>query len=97
MCPEIVVCDLDVLATAPMELLSSGVGDVLGKYIANADWRLGQIINGEKYCPTCAGMVLDAVSQLIEHADEISRKTPEGIQALIEALIISSRSCRSRA
>lgn len=89
-CPEIVVCDLDVLATAPMELLSSGVGDVLGKYIANADWRLGQIINGEKYCPTCAGMVLDAVSQLIEHADEISRKTPEGIQALIEALIISS-------
>ena len=89
-CPEIVVCDLDVLATAPMELLSSGVGDVLGKYIANADWRLGQIINGEKYCPTCAGMVLDAVAQLIENADEISRKTPAGIQALIEALIISS-------
>lgn len=91
-CPEIVVCDLDVLATAPDGMVSSGVGDVLGKYIANADWLLGKIINGETYCPTCAGMVMDAVSQLIENAEEIRKKTEKGIRILTEALVLSSMS-----
>lgn len=36
-----------------MHLIASGVGDVLGKYIAKADWQLGQVINGEPCCP-CA-------------------------------------------
>lgn len=88
-CPEIIVCDLDVLATAPQAMIASGVGDVLGKYIANADWLLGNIINDEPYCNACASIVMEAAEKLIENAGEIARKTEKGIRILIEALILS--------
>ena len=88
-CPDIIVCDLDVLATAPMHLIASGVGDVLGKYIAKADWQLGEIINGEPCCPVCIGMVTDAVNALVDNVDEIAAKTEKGMRILIEALLLA--------
>lgn len=88
-CPEIIVCDLDVLATAPMCLIASGVGDVLGKYIAKADWQLGQVINGEPCCPVCVEMVTNAVNALVDNVEEIAHKTEKGMRILIEALLLS--------
>ena len=88
-CPEIIVCDIDVLKTAPLSMVCSGVGDVLGKYIAKADWMLGNIINDEPYCPTCGQLVTDAVNKLITHVDEIRAKTDEGIRILTEALLLA--------
>ena len=88
-CPEIIVCDLDVLATAPLCMIASGVGDVLGKYIAKADWQLGQIINGEPCCPVCVEMVTNAVNALVDNVEEIARKTEKGMRILIEALLLA--------
>ena len=88
-CPEIIVCDLDVLATAPIEMVRSGVGDVLGKYIAIADWQIGNIINDEPYCPTCGNIVLAAVKNLLDNVDEINARTEKGMRVLIEGLILS--------
>ncbi len=88
-CPEIIVCDLDVLATAPIEMVRSGVGDVLGKYIAIADWQIGNIINDEPYCPTCGDIVLNAVKNLLDNVDEISARSEKGMRVLIEGLILS--------
>ncbi len=88
-CPEIIVCDLDILRTAPLSMVQSGVGDVLGKYIARADWMIGSIINGEPYCPVCGQIVLDAVNKLMENVGEILKRTEKGIRILIEALLLS--------
>ena len=88
-CPEIIVCDLGVLATAPIEMVRSGVGDVLGKYIAIADWQIGNIINDEPYCHTCGNIVLDAVKKLLDNVDEINARTENGMRVLIEGLILS--------
>ncbi len=88
-CPEIIVCDLDVLRTAPLSMVQSGVGDVLGKYIARADWMIGNIINDEPYCPVCGQIVLDAVEKLIDNAEEIAKRSEKGIRILIEALLLS--------
>ena len=88
-CPEIIVCDLDVLATAPIEMVRSGVGDVLGKYIAIADWQIGNIINDEPYCPTCGSIVLEAVKKLLDNVEEINNRTEKGMRILIEGLILS--------
>ena len=89
LCPEIIVCDLDVLRTAPLPMVLSGLGDVLGKYIAHADWLIGHIVNDEAYCPLCGRIVMDAVDRLLDNVDEIKEKTPEGIKCLIEALLLS--------
>ena len=88
-CPEIIVCDLEVLATAPLSMVQSGVGDVLGKYIAIADWQIGNIINDEDYCPMCGKIVLDAVGRLLENVDEIRSRTEKGMKVLIEGLLLA--------
>ena len=88
-CPEIIVCDLQVLATAPLDMVRSGVGDVLGKYIAIADWQIGSVINDEPYCPTCGEIVLNAVGSLIDNIDEIRNRTEKGMQVLIEGLLLA--------
>lgn len=88
-CPEIIVCDLGVLSTAPLWMIQSGVGDVLGKYIAIADWKIGNIINDEPYCPACGGIVLEAVDKLLANIDAIRNKAEEGMRILIEALLLA--------
>ena len=88
-CPEIIVCDLDILRTAPLNMVCSGVGDVLGKYIAKADWLIGSIINDETYCPTCGQIVTDAVSKLVDNVGEIKKRSEKGIRILIEALLLA--------
>jgi glycerol-1-phosphate dehydrogenase [NAD(P)+] len=88
-CPDIILCDLDILSTAPLHMVQAGVGDVLGKYIAVADWAISSLINGEPYCPVCGEIVLGAVGRLLANIEEIREKTEKGIRILIEALLLS--------
>jgi len=88
-CPEIIVCDTDILRTAPVSMVCSGVGDVLGKYIAKADWMIGSMINGETYCDVCGEIVTGAVEKLLQNVEAIRERTEEGIRILIEALLLS--------
>jgi glycerol-1-phosphate dehydrogenase [NAD(P)+] len=88
-CPEIILCDTDILRTAPQDMICSGVGDVLGKYIARCDWMIGNIINDEPYCPVCGEIVTDAVKKLLDHVDDIRLRTGKGMRVLIEALLLS--------
>jgi glycerol-1-phosphate dehydrogenase [NAD(P)+] len=48
---DVVICDLEVMATAPHELLLSGLGDLLAKFVAHLDWSLSSRITGEHLCP----------------------------------------------
>ena len=88
-CPEIIVCDTEILKTAPLSMVCAGVGDVLGKYIAKCDWIIGQIINDEPYCPVCGEIVTDAITNLLDNVDEIRARTDKGIRILIEALLLA--------
>ena len=88
-CPEIILCDTDILRTAPLSMVCSGVGDVLGKYIAKADWMLGSIINGETYCDVCGEIVTEAIEKLLANIPAIRARSEEGIRVLIEALLLA--------
>ncbi|HPJ02415.1 MAG TPA: sn-glycerol-1-phosphate dehydrogenase [Candidatus Limiplasma sp.] len=88
-CPEIIICDTEILRTAPIDMVCSGVGDVLGKYIAKADWMIGSIINGETYCDLCGEIVTGAIEKLLKNIDAIKNRTEKGIQILIEALLLA--------
>ena len=70
-CPPVIVCDIDILKTAPPEMVNAGVGDVLGKYIARTDWKIGQIINGEVYCDVCGEIITDALTRVLDNLDGI--------------------------
>ena len=88
-CPEIIVCDTRVLRTAPLSMVQCGVGDVLGKYIAKADWKLGAVINDEPYCDVCGEIVTEAIEKLLSNISEIRARSEKGIQILIEGLLLA--------
>ena len=88
-CPEIIICDTDILKTAPMDMVCAGVGDVLGKYIAKADWKIGRVINDEVYCDVCGEIETDALERLLSNIDEIKARSEKGIRLLTEALLLS--------
>jgi len=88
-CPQVIVCDLDIMRTAPKEMFLSGAGDVLGKFIARADWEIGHIVNGEPCCPVCCEMAVGAAQKVLDHIDEIAGRTEKGTRLLIEALILA--------
>jgi len=49
-CPVAIFCDTDIMCEAPMILTAAGLGDMLGKLTALADWRLSHLLVGKK-CP----------------------------------------------
>lgn len=62
--PVLVVADTDILRAAPGHLLLSGIGDVLGKYIALAEWRMAHALTGEAFCPAIHDRMKDAVDRI---------------------------------
>lgn len=87
--PQVLICDLEIIRQAPFKMVISGFGDVIGKYIAKADWILGRIINQEPYCPVAVELVSQAVEKCLYHLEGIKNRTNEGIKSLMEALILS--------
>jgi glycerol-1-phosphate dehydrogenase [NAD(P)+] len=87
--PYGIYADIEIMKDAPMYLLCSGLGDVLGKYIALADWSIAKLLTGEYYCKTIADMVQAAVDRCVEVAPKIPDRNEEVIRNIIEALVLS--------
>ncbi len=87
--PKVLVCDLDIFSQAPYIMLLSGFGDVIGKYIAKADWILGNIVNNEPVCPLCLDLITKAVKRCMDNVTGIKTGTIPGVKALIEGLILA--------
>ena len=67
--PTLVVADLDIIRGAPARLISSGINDILAKYISLTDWRISHLVNGEYFC--------QKVAELAEHALKLMRKAAD--------------------
>lgn len=70
-----------------MRMLHAGLGDILGKYTALADWHLAQILNGEYFCNTVEKMVLASIDKCIKASTDICGRDPQAIEYMVEALI----------
>lgn len=84
-----IIIDLSVNCLAPYPLLLSGVGDMIGKYVAILDWEISRDRNGEYYCGQIADMVLKATSQCIDASGKLESRDPEAIRSTSEGLILS--------
>ncbi|MCQ2432079.1 MAG: sn-glycerol-1-phosphate dehydrogenase [Clostridia bacterium] len=62
--PVALFADPDVFSEAPVRLTASGVGDLLGKYICLADWRIANILTGEYICPTLVKLEYDVIDEV---------------------------------
>lgn len=84
-----IIIDLSVNASAPYPLLLSGVGDMIGKYVAILDWEISRDRNGEYYCGQIADMVLKATDQCVTAAANLKDRDASAIRAASEGLILS--------
>ncbi len=87
--PIAMLADSRILAEAPRALTASGVGDLLGKYIALFDWKLGTLLTGEYYCPEIVRMEEDALKALVENIDLIADASPKATETLMYGLVLS--------
>lgn len=87
--PMAVFADLGTLVAAPQAMIAAGYGDILGKAIALADWRIGHLLWDEPYSPEIAARVRNALDACIAATAEIGQATPNGIRKLMFSLIDS--------
>ena len=87
-CANVIVGDLDVLREAPVQMLISGLGDMLAKYVSICEWRISNLITGEYYCPTVAEYIRKALKKCVDHAEGLLNREEEAVRAVFEGLII---------
>lgn len=87
--PKAIIGDVDVLASAPLNMIAAGAADILGKYTCLCDWHLSNLVNGEYFCPVIERMVRYSMKKMITQARYLSERTPETIQSVMEALVLT--------
>lgn len=87
--PVAVIGDIEILSAAPMNMITAGLGDTLGKYTCLLDWKLANIINGEYYCDEVVNMVCKALETVMEQKDKIEERNPDAIKAVMDALVLT--------
>lgn len=86
--PRAIVLDTNVLKNAPMDMIRSGYGDIIGKYSSLCDWHLGHAVDGEYYCPYIDRIIRDTVEEVRASAAGLLRREEKAIEALARALVV---------
>ena len=87
--PLFVFADTDIFAKAPARLTAAGVSDILGKYIALADWKIASILMDEYYCTAVADLETKAIRTVKDNLKEIAAGEKDACEKLMYALILS--------
>lgn len=87
--PKIVIADLNIISKAPMFLTNSGFGDMIGKFIALADWKIAHALTGEYFCSKIHDMTMNATKAVTESAMAIKEGHINAYEKLIYGLLMS--------
>lgn len=88
--PDVLICDLQVLADAPLPMTRAGVGDMTAKFTCYGDWYLGHALGmAPTYSEAPLALWEDIDRLLLPHADAIGRGTPLGTAVLAKLLLLS--------
>ena len=87
--PKAIIADINIIKNAPMEMITAGLGDMLGKYTCLCDWELGRIINGEYYCETVVNIIRNSIQKCVSSIDGIKNRDNFAIKNLMEGLVLS--------
>ena len=85
--PEVIIGDIDVLKDAPMDMIQSGYGDILGKYSCLNDWKLAKVVRGEYFCQYVYDLTFDMLLKTRDLGPALLQRDPDAIQTLMEAIV----------
>ncbi len=81
--------DLRILSKAPQKMIAAGFGDLIGKYLSLADWKLGNLIRNEPYDEEISQRMYQAVVDCMKTIPSRGNLSKENIKQLLEGLIQS--------
>lgn len=87
--PSVIIADTKILAAAPVELKSSGFGDMVAKYVGLADWKISTLLTGEYYCENIANLTKVATDRIFAMADRVTENNEEAAGAIMESLVMT--------
>lgn len=87
--PKIIVADSSILKDAPLRLTASGVGDLLGKYTALADWKIAHLITGEYFCQEICRMEEEALEIMCSSLPGLKERNISSYEQLMYGLLLS--------
>ncbi len=88
-CPEVIIADTAILASAPARLKSAGFGDMISKYIALIDWQVSHLLTGEDYCERVAALTRAATDRIAAMADFVTCEDEKTAGAIFESLLMT--------
>ena len=86
--PVAILADTEVIKNAPLDMIKAGYGDIIGKYSALNDWKLGAVVNGEYFCDYVYGLTEDMLKKVLPLAKKLIERDEESVGTLMEALIL---------
>lgn len=86
--PRMILGDVAILNTAPVEMIRAGYADIIGKYSALCDWRLSEAVNGEYFCPLIYRAVKEKTDEIRALAPRLAARDEEAVGVLMDALVM---------
>jgi glycerol-1-phosphate dehydrogenase [NAD(P)+] len=89
---SVVLMDIGLQASAPMEMIYAGLGDLAARAICNADWKMASYLHGTYFCSIPYQMTAENEKKYLCTAGSIRLRDQTAITHLSEALLISGLS-----
>lgn len=67
----------------------AGLGDIIAKYTAVCEWRIGALLTGEFYCEEVDRLVRSAIKKCVDNAEGLLKRDETAVASVFEGLIIS--------
>ncbi|MBQ2751169.1 MAG: sn-glycerol-1-phosphate dehydrogenase [Oscillospiraceae bacterium] len=87
--PALVIADVSVIAKAPLYLTATGVGDMLGKFTALADWKMSNIVTDEHLSPVIYDIMNTALLKVWDNCLKLPEGDLEAYEAMTYGLLMS--------
>lgn len=87
--PTAIIADINILAEAPYEMITAGVGDMLSRFACLADWKIASVITREHYCAPISEIMKISLNNVLRVLDGIRSRDKEAVKVLMEELILS--------
>lgn len=86
---EAIIAQPDILAQCPQRMLAAGLGDILGKMTALADWQLGHWVEEEYLCPEVSAMVRRTADDALASAGRLRQRDTGAVSLIMEGLLMT--------
>jgi glycerol-1-phosphate dehydrogenase [NAD(P)+] len=87
--PDALICDLETLRDAPMEMTVGGVGDMLAVFVSFPDWYLAHSLGMDStYSELAKNLVGPLGDLLLEHAEGIRAGKMESVAMLAKVIAL---------